>query len=73
MMHGTLFIYFCIRNFVGSPGEDFSTVKLRSTPSGFCYRPFEGGGTGVILILCAFLGFTTRSFLLSSSVCFSPV
>ena len=33
-----------------------------------CYRPFKGGGTGVILILYGFVVFTRRCFVLSLNI-----
>ena len=39
-MQAELFMYFCIKNYIGTQGEDLSTVEVLETPGSLSYRPF---------------------------------
>ena len=54
-MRDERFMYFCIKNPIGTQGEHLSTVKVLLAPDGLCCRPFWSGGPGFIIILCCLL------------------
>ena len=66
-------MFLCIKNYMGTQGEDLSTINVLYNPGSLCYRPFQGGGPGVILILCSFVVFATGRFMLSCLVLCSRV
>ena len=72
-------MYFCFRNYIGTQGEDLSTVNVLYTapahapaprPGSLCYRHFEGSGSGAILILCDFVVSTTGRYMLKLALFF---
>ena len=69
-MRTELFMYCCIKNYIGTQGEDFTTIKVLSPLESLCYRPLLVGGHSVILTLCSFVFFTTGCFMLSFALLF---
>ena len=41
-MRADVFMRFCIKNYMGTKGEDLSTVKVLEIPGSLCYRLFLG-------------------------------
>ena len=46
-MRTELFMYFCIKYYIGAQGEDLSKVKVLKPRGRLCYRPYYGNGPGV--------------------------
>ena len=54
IMRTELFMYFCIKKYIGTQGEVRRQLKIVLDTRWFML-PFSGGGPGVVFILCGFV------------------